>query len=60
MNRGAIKKSESRMLTVWVPEPLLPLIDQGVRKLDTDRSKFIRNAIREKLAMAGIIIALPE
>jgi len=38
------------MLAVWVPETLLPLLDQGARKEDSDRSKFIRRAIREKLA----------
>ena len=48
------------MITVWVPHPLIPLIDLGLEKLDTDRSKFIRNAIREKLDRCGISVALPE
>lgn len=54
MKRGAVTKDESRLMTVWVPEALLPLIDRGVRKLDTDRSKFVRVAIREKLLRSGI------
>ena len=44
------------MLTIWVPELLIPKIDAGVRICDSDRSKFIRNAIREKLARHGVII----
>ena len=44
----------SRLVTLWLPERLDPLIDQAVFTLDTDRSKFIRCAIREKLLRAGI------
>lgn len=54
MKRGAILKDESKMLTVWVPQELFPLIDEGVRREDSDRSKFVRNAIREKLARSGL------
>jgi metal-responsive CopG/Arc/MetJ family transcriptional regulator len=54
MKRGSITKAESRMLTIWVPEQLIPKIDAGVRVCDSDRSKFIRNAIREKLARHGV------
>jgi hypothetical protein len=32
----------------------LPLLDLAVRQLDTDRSKFIRAAMKEKLERAGI------
>jgi hypothetical protein len=60
MKRGAVRKSDCRMLTVWVPNRLLPYIDVGLARLDTDRSKFIRNAIREKLARNGVQVALPE
>jgi metal-responsive CopG/Arc/MetJ family transcriptional regulator len=45
------------MLTIWVPETLIPYIDVGVRSCDSDRSKFIRNAVREKLARLGVIIS---
>ena len=54
MKRGAVQKDESTLLTVWVPRPYFPLIERGVRKTDTDRSKFVRAAIREKLARHGI------
>jgi len=55
MNRGSITKGEAKMLTVWVPKELFPLIDQGVAVEDSDRSKFVRNAIREKLARISLI-----
>ena len=41
-------------MTVWVPRPYFPLIERGVRKTDSDRSKFVRAAIREKLSRHGI------
>lgn len=53
MKRGSAKRPESKLLSVWVPKSLVPLLDEGVRREDSDRSKFIRNAIREKLARDG-------
>jgi metal-responsive CopG/Arc/MetJ family transcriptional regulator len=50
MKRGVIRKSESEFIGLWIPKPLVSLIDHGVRKLDTDRSKFIRQAVREKVS----------
>lgn len=55
MKRGAIKRKNSRLVLVWFPHSLIPLIDDAVDKLDTDRSKFIRNAVREKMARAGVL-----
>ena len=54
MKQRSTKRPESKLLSVWVPKSLVPLLDEGVRREDTDRSKFIRNAIREKLARDGI------
>jgi metal-responsive CopG/Arc/MetJ family transcriptional regulator len=53
MKRGSGKKPKGKLLAVWVPKGLLPRLDQGARQEDSDRSKFIRNAIREKLARQG-------
>jgi len=53
MKRSLEKRRGSKLLSVWVPKSLVPLLDKGVRKEDSDRSKFIRNAIREKLARDG-------
>lgn len=41
-------------MNFFMPESLIPLMDVAVRKLDTDRSKFTRAAIREKMERAGI------
>jgi metal-responsive CopG/Arc/MetJ family transcriptional regulator len=49
MKRGSGKKPKGKLLSVWVPGELLPRLDRGARKEDSDRSKFVRNAIREKL-----------
>ncbi|HEU6447793.1 MAG TPA: ribbon-helix-helix protein, CopG family [Verrucomicrobiae bacterium] len=55
MKSARRKKATSKLLTVWVSEELLPLLDKGVRKDDSDRSKFIRKAIREKLTRQGVL-----
>jgi len=54
MKHGAVKRQGSKLLAVWVSKSFLPRLDEGVKKEDSDRSKFIRNAIREKLARHGI------
>ena len=56
MKRGIVKKSESRLLTVWIPEQLDERLTLGVAMEDSDKSKFVRNAIREKLARHGIVL----
>lgn len=56
MKRGAVTKSKSRLITLWCPINLMPLLDAAVMATDTDRSKFIRSAIREKAARAGITV----
>jgi metal-responsive CopG/Arc/MetJ family transcriptional regulator len=37
------------MVALWMPRPLDIAIDKAVVIEDTDRSKFIRRAVREKL-----------
>jgi metal-responsive CopG/Arc/MetJ family transcriptional regulator len=49
MKHGSGKKPKGKLLAVWVPGRLMPCLDQGARKEDSDRSKFVLNAIREKL-----------
>lgn len=56
MKRGAIKKAESTLVNVYFPDPLLKHVDGAVVELDTDRSKFMRQAVREKLVKHGIKI----
>ena len=50
MKRGTVTKKEARLLTAWVPTPMFAAVDDAVRAEDTDRSKFVRSAIKEKLA----------
>lgn len=52
--RGAVKKKEARLLGAYIPTSLANLVDEAVVKLDTDRSKFFRTAVREKLQRHGI------
>jgi metal-responsive CopG/Arc/MetJ family transcriptional regulator len=44
------KERKGKLLSVWVSATLLLRIDEGAKKEDSDRSKFVRNAIREKLS----------
>jgi hypothetical protein len=50
MKRGAVRKNNSKLVTVWFPEDSIPVMDAAVLSLDTDRAKFIRQAVREKIA----------
>jgi metal-responsive CopG/Arc/MetJ family transcriptional regulator len=50
MKRGAVTKSEAKLVNVWMPIQLIPILDRAAKAEDSDRSKFIRNAIREKIA----------
>jgi metal-responsive CopG/Arc/MetJ family transcriptional regulator len=52
MKRGAITTTRSTFVGAWVPNDLLPYIDEAVRRLDSDRSKFIRTALRNELERA--------
>ena len=54
MKRGALRSKESRLVPVWFPDGVVPMIDQAAIKLDSDRSKFIRLAVREKLTQLGL------
>jgi len=33
----------------WVPSTVITAIDQAVKRLDSDRSKFLRKALEEKI-----------
>ncbi len=60
MKRGSIKKTNSKLINVWFPDEVLPLIDVAVRVADSDRSKFIRNAVREKMDRMNIALSGKE
>ena len=50
MKRGAIKKSDCKAVLIYFPLQVVAGIDLAVQMEDSDRSKFIRNAVREKLS----------
>ena len=60
MKRNTAAKSPDKKLLLCVPIALVGLMDQALRQPEfnqynrINRSKFIRAAIREKLARAGI------
>lgn len=43
------------LVTVWIPEQLKTSLGRAVQITDTDRSKFVRHAIREKLEREGLL-----
>jgi metal-responsive CopG/Arc/MetJ family transcriptional regulator len=51
--RGAVTKAGANFLGAYVPKEIVDLVDLAVRQEDTDRSKFIRSALREKLVRQG-------
>ena len=50
MKRGSVTKSKAQPVAVWLPDALKAQLDRAVESTDTDRSKLIRMALREKLA----------
>jgi hypothetical protein len=56
MRKQGVDKSDRRRLAVWIPRHLAPLLARGVKSAGTDKSKFVRLAIREKLARHDISI----
>lgn len=44
---------ESEFVGVWIPKALVDLLDRAVRRTDSDRSKILRAAVREKLGRVG-------
>jgi metal-responsive CopG/Arc/MetJ family transcriptional regulator len=51
--KRAGKKHKGKLLSIWVSATLLPRLDEAVKREVSDRSKFIRNAVREKLSRHG-------
>lgn len=51
ISRGAVSKDKrsSKAVLIYFPHQMIPLIDQAIQITDSDRSKFIRNAVRREL-----------
>lgn len=53
MKRSSTRKETSRLINVWMPLPLISDMDEVVFEIaDSDRSKFIRLAVRDRIAMS--------
>jgi len=50
------KRHKGKLLSVWVSQKLLLRLDEGAKGENSDRSKFIRNAVREKLLRQGTTV----
>lgn len=56
MKRGAIRKKESELVALWIPRTLVDAMDTAIQKEDSDRSKFIRRALRRHIFDTGVIL----
>lgn len=54
MKRTAVRKKDSQLVALWMPRQMEDSVSQAVIIEDTDRSKFIRRAVKEKLQRMGI------
>jgi len=54
MKRGSIKRAECVMIGVWIPREMEAALDIAIRHEDSDRSKFVRKAIRERVLSLGL------
>lgn len=60
MSRQRCKKPETKLVNFHCHTGLVELMDNAVVALDTDRSKFIRTAVREKMVRHGVKIPIEE
>jgi metal-responsive CopG/Arc/MetJ family transcriptional regulator len=57
MKRGSVRKRDSELVALWIPKPIVDAIDRAVITEDSDRSKFIRRAVRTRIESLGLSIA---
>ena len=56
MVRGSVKNQSSKLIGVWVPVELVDAMEAVIKLEDSDRSKFVRNAIRHRISKYRIPI----
>jgi hypothetical protein len=54
--RGACPRRKSAVVSVPIPKSWEAPINTAITNLDSDRSKLVRIAIREKLERMGIVV----
>lgn len=55
--RAVHKGNDSKAVLVWFPRDLAEKMDRAVVDTDTDRSKFIRHAVRIRLSTLELAAA---
>tara|TARA_R110001599_G_scaffold24690_1_gene88931 strand:- start:2810 stop:2983 length:174 start_codon:yes stop_codon:yes gene_type:complete len=50
LNPDSVSKKTGKAVLIWFPEDLVKTMDEITVIQDTDRSKFIRNAVRKAMA----------
>lgn len=50
MQRGAVRTGRSVFIGGWVPTEIAEAVDRAVQDHDSDRSKFLRRALQEKIS----------
>jgi metal-responsive CopG/Arc/MetJ family transcriptional regulator len=48
MKRGSLTKTNSKLVALWIPQEMAAALNEAVKREDTDRSKFIRRALRNQ------------
>lgn len=55
MKRGKYKNRNGVAITAWLPKAMVSAIDLAVHMEDSDRSKFIRNAVKDRALRLGVL-----
>jgi hypothetical protein len=53
MRRGAVRNGDRVFIGAWLPLQMVQALDEAVTTLDSDRSKIIRDALKEKVQKLG-------
>jgi metal-responsive CopG/Arc/MetJ family transcriptional regulator len=60
MKRANSRKRRKKFLGIWVPDELLAVLDKAVEICDTDRSKLVRHALKEKVLKTNSAATPPK
>jgi metal-responsive CopG/Arc/MetJ family transcriptional regulator len=55
MKRGAGRNSDRIFVGAWLPTAMVEALDAAVTQQDSDRSKFIREALKDKVKKEELV-----
>lgn len=58
MKKATNRKSGYQLVAAWVPVDMVQRIDDWTKREDTDRSKWMRDALRRKLESCGFPVGV--